>query len=73
MKGGQADGQFRIQDGVVRENGSIIDGGLVVGGGIGDHSGHRGLRAGASRGGNGHEGRDPAAVVDLQQALQLGH
>ena len=70
-EGRQPHGQLRVQNGVLGNEGRVIDGRLVVGGRIGDHRRHRGLRACPGGGGDGKKQRD--AVMDLQDTLELRH
>ena len=69
--GRQAHRQLRVKHGIFGNQEGVVDGGLAVGGGVGDHRRNRGLGAGSSGGGNCYKGWD--GPVNLQNPLELGN
>ena len=70
-EGGQTAGKLGVKNCVIGDKVGVIDGCLVVGGGVGDNGGNGGLAAGAGGGGHGEEGGN--LLHNLQNTLQLGN
>ena len=66
---GKAQGQLRVQNRVVRDQGKIVDGILVVLLSVGDHRRQSHLAAGSGRGG--HRNRQRSPLPDFEQPLHF--
>ena len=66
----QTDGNFRFQNGVVRDQAEIVDRVFVMGIGIGDDGGKGCLASGSGSGGNGDQ--QGQLVHDMKDAFHLG-